>query len=178
MVHWLSSSIFPCSSVRPCRLWWHPTKSPLFSICRHKSIVLTQFYLIPIGTKFFWPSTKLDWPSTTKYQPVQPHTDPAPPFTDPILSCINQFRFFFPRSTVTLSFVDLRWAQLYVSLVVTCKHCKCCPGHSIIVNHSMSRFKFRNFFFIRNSQFASGLQSGRSGRKRSPGWGDALSRER
>ena len=35
MVHWLSSSIFPCSSFVP--LWWHPTKSPLFffNIYRH-----------------------------------------------------------------------------------------------------------------------------------------------
>ena len=60
------------------------------NIYRHKSLVLIQFHLIPIGTKLFWPSTKLDWSSATKYHPVQPHTDSAPPNT-------NQYRLLLTR---------------------------------------------------------------------------------
>ena len=43
-----------------------------FNICRHKSVILTQFHLISS-------STKLHWPSTTKYQPVPTHTVSVPP---------------------------------------------------------------------------------------------------
>ena len=65
-------------------------------------------------------------------QPVSPHTDTIPPHTDtvtpstdPVPSCINQYRPILTwyknsssqYSKVRLSFVNLRWAQLYVSLV-------------------------------------------------------------
>ena len=122
MVHWMSSSIFPCSSFVRLSSCYGNIQPILrfFNIYRHKSLVLTQFHLIPY------------WPSNIIYQPALPHTDP-------VLSCINQYRpivtikmtltlygrrafhtFFFPNSTVRLSFVDLRWAQLYVSLVFHC----------------------------------------------------------
>ena len=89
--------------------------STLFNIYRHKSIVLTQFHLISS-------STKLHWPSTTKYQPVPPNTDPVPPIT-------NQYRLlltpqhFISYSNIRLSFVHLRWAQSYVSLVFCIVFC-------------------------------------------------------
>ena len=78
IVHWLSSPIFPCSfgrlSVRPAMVTSDQI-STFFNMYRYKSLVLTQFYLIPS-------SIKLYWPSTTKYQSVPHHTDPAPPTTN------------------------------------------------------------------------------------------------
>ena len=90
MVHWLSCSIFPCSSssrygdIRP--------NLRFFNIYRHKSLVLTQFHLIPISTKLVWPSTKLDLPSTTKYQPVPPFTDPVPSYIKQYHSILTQYQ--------------------------------------------------------------------------------------
>ena len=94
-IDWLSSSIFPfCLSVP---LWYYPTKSPLFfNIYRHKSLVLTQFYLIPSNIMLYRPST-------TKYQPVPPHTDPVSSYI------IFQYQTFL---------FDLRWTQLNFSLVL------------------------------------------------------------
>ena len=54
MVHWLSSSIFPCSFVRPSvrpAMVTADQISTFFSIYRHKSLVPTQFYLLPSSTK-------------------------------------------------------------------------------------------------------------------------------
>ena len=58
LVHWLSSSIFPCSFGRlSVPLWWHPTKYPLFfNIYRHKSPLLPHTNPVP--------------PSTIQYRPV------------------------------------------------------------------------------------------------------------
>ena len=64
---------------------------------------------------------------------VPPHTDTVPPYTDPVLSCINQWQPILTwykknmskYSNVRLSFVDLRWAQLYVSLVCSCSSSIC-----------------------------------------------------
>ena len=69
MVHWLISSIFPFySSVRLVMVKSDQISTFFLNTYKHKSLVLTQFHLIPS-------STKLYWPSTTKYQPVPPHTD-------------------------------------------------------------------------------------------------------
>ena len=97
-----SSSMFPCLFVRLSN-----QISTFFNIYRHKILVLTQFHLIPIGTKLLWPSTKLDWPSTTKYQPVQPHTDPAPPNTNQYCLLLTQYyhvstssAFYWPSNII------------------------------------------------------------------------------
>ena len=86
MVHWLSSSISPCSVVCPSvPLVTSNQISTFFNIYRHTSLVLTQFHLKPS-------STKLYWPSTTKYQPVPPHIDPAPPNTDQNCLLLTQYQ--------------------------------------------------------------------------------------
>ena len=74
-INWVALSFLCCCSscygdIRP--------NLHFFNIYRHKSLVLTQFHLIPS-------STDLYWPSTTKYQTVPRHTDPTP-------SNINQCR--------------------------------------------------------------------------------------
>ena len=89
--------------------------------------ILTHYHQEPTSTAPYWPNT-------TKYQLVLPFTDPVP-------SCINQYRpiltqyhqiststaFYWP-STIIFHIqmsdypcppVDLRWAQLYDSLVLT-----------------------------------------------------------
>ena len=63
LVHWLSSPIFPCSVVRCPAMVTSDQISTFFNTYRHKSPILTQYFLIPS-------STNLYWPSTTKYQPV------------------------------------------------------------------------------------------------------------
>ena len=113
MVHWLSSSIFPF-----CRLFVCPAMvtsdqiSTFFNIYRHKSVVLTQFNLIPS-------STKLYWPSTTKYQPIPPHTDPSPPNTSqycPVLSCISQFHPTLTQYHQVPTSTTLYWPIVYQPL--------------------------------------------------------------
>ena len=84
IVHWLSSPIFPCLFVRRPAMVTSDQISTFFNIYRHKSVVLTQFHLIPS-------STKLHWPSTTKYQPVPPHTDPVPPNTNQHRLLLSQY---------------------------------------------------------------------------------------
>ena len=144
MVHWLSSSIFSWSFVvLPASATFD--KTPLFYIYRHKNLVLTQFHLIPS-------STKLHWPSTTKYQPVLPHTDQVPPNTNQHRLLLTHYYHVSTSSpsywrsiiiyqpplyytdqvptsaakcqkrNVRLSFVDLRWVQLYDSLVFDIFH--------------------------------------------------------
>ena len=74
MVHWLSSSIFPCSFVC-CRCPAMVTSDQIFLFFnkyKHRSLILAQYHLIPSSTKVYWPST-------TKYQPAPPHSDPVPP---------------------------------------------------------------------------------------------------
>ena len=119
--------------------------STFFNIYRHKSVVLTQFHLISSSTKLHWPSTTKYqpvpphtdpvppntnqhrfllnqcyhvltssdsyWPSIIIYQPALSYTDQEPPST-------NQYRPESKYSNVRLSFFDLRWAQIYVSLVL------------------------------------------------------------
>ena len=51
-----------------------------------------------------------------QYQPVPPHTDPVKPSTNQYCLLLTQYHHI-SFSNVRLSFVDLRWAQLYVSLV-------------------------------------------------------------
>ena len=70
-----------------------------FNIYMHKSLVLTQFHLIPS-------STKLYWPSITKYQPVPPHTYSVPPLTNQYRPILTQYHqepnstaFYWPSST-------------------------------------------------------------------------------
>ena len=83
MVHWLSSPIFPFLFVRlSVPLWWHPTKSPLFSICT--------------GIKALY------WPSFTKYQAVSSYTDPALPST-------NQYRTILTQHHQLLTSAALYW---------------------------------------------------------------------
>ena len=55
-------------------------------------LLLTQNYHI-------WTSTAPHWPNTTKYQTVPPSTDPV---------------YQISYSIIRLSFVNLRWAQLYI----------------------------------------------------------------
>ena len=86
-----------------------PSTDPVPSSTNQYCPVLTQHQHIST-------STILHWPSTTKKQPV-------PPSTDPVQSSTNQYHLLLTQyhhisySNVRLSFGDLRWAQLYDSLV-------------------------------------------------------------
>ena len=107
-------------------------------------LLLTQYQNVSSSSALYWPNkhhisthTALYWPSTTKCQPVQPHTNPATPtinlyrllltkyhhVSNQYSLLLTQFRYIsyfkchVSYSNVRLSFVDLRWAQLYVSLV-------------------------------------------------------------
>ena len=54
MVHWLSSSIFPCSFVRPSvrpAMVTSDQISTFFNIYWHKSHIITQYHIIPSSTK-------------------------------------------------------------------------------------------------------------------------------
>ena len=105
-----------------------PSIDPVSSSTNQYCPVLTQHHHIST-------STILYWPSTTKYQPVPPHTDP-------VLTNTNQTYFPFPYIVPSaknifllhifspfLSFVDLSWAQLYVSLVLSYLF-YCSPSHA------------------------------------------------
>ena len=91
-----------------------PSTNQYCPILTHHHQILTstaQYYHVSNSSASYWPSNII-------YQPVLPYNDPAPPST-------NQYRFLLTQyhhisySDVRLSFVDLRWAQLYVSLVWT-----------------------------------------------------------
>ena len=58
----------------------------------------------------------------TSYWYILPSTDPAPPSTNKNRLLLNQYHHI-SYSNVRLSFVDLRWAQLYVSLVIYGLYC-------------------------------------------------------
>ena len=86
------------------------SKTKLFKIkastAQYHSI-RTQYHQLLTSTAFLWLSTIID-------QPVPPYADTVQPCTYqywPILTHHQE-----PTSPVRLSFVDLRWAQLYVSL--------------------------------------------------------------
>ena len=78
--------------------------------------VLTQYHKIPTRTAPYWLSTTLYLPNTIKYQPVPLHTDSVPPCTNQHHLLLTQYHHI-SYLNVRLSFVDLRWAQLYDSLV-------------------------------------------------------------
>ena len=72
MVHWLSSSNFPCS---PVWLFSHygdiPLNLRIFDIYGHKSPTLTQCHFVPNITMSYWPCTTKCWtvpPCTDQYQ--------------------------------------------------------------------------------------------------------------
>ena len=142
--------------------------STFFNIYRHKSVVLTQFHLISSSTKLHWPSTTKYQPVPPHTDPVPPNTNQHRLLLTKYyqLLCLNQFCFiltqyyhissrtvlYWPSTTkyqpvskhsnVRLSFVDLRWAHLYVSLVVDTPH----PRRVV-----KGRFK-RTFVLIHNPQ--------------------------
>ena len=70
-----------------------------FNLYRHKSPVLTLYFLVPS-------STNLYWPSATKYHP-------ASPFTEPVASSTNRYHFII-HHLVTHS-----WANRIFSLITT-----------------------------------------------------------
>ena len=84
--------------------------------------ILSQYHQV-------WTSSAPYWPSTTKYQPVLHNNDPVPSCINQFCSILNywpstnQYRLLLTQyhhisySNIRLSFVNLRWAQLYVSLV-------------------------------------------------------------
>ena len=110
IVHWLSSSIFPCSVVvRPSRYGNIRPNLHFFNIYRHTSLVLTQFHLKPS-------STKLYWPSTTKYQPVPPHIDPTPPNTEQ--NCLLSIQYY----NVSSSSASLHWPNKHLISTHTAVH--------------------------------------------------------
>ena len=117
-------------------------KSPLLT---QYHLILTQYYKVPTSTAPYWHSTTKYQPvpastdpvppSTIQYQTQYHHIQPISPYTDHASTStalqwqsvtINQWQHYgrrtfqtilFANSTVRLSFVNLRWAQLYVSLV-------------------------------------------------------------
>ena len=113
-------SIQTCSRIRllfDCDHAQKTSKLPYFRLFRPDTQILSAL------TALYWPSNAFYWPSTTKYQPV-------PPFTDSVPSYIT--------SNVRLSFVDLRWAQLYVSLVtyMSCLQRKWASFHQVALDLS------------------------------------------
>ena len=62
---------------------WSTSPLIFLNIYRPKSPLLTQYHLIPINTKLYWPSA-------TKYQPVPPSSDPVPPSTNKYRSLLTQ----------------------------------------------------------------------------------------
>ena len=94
-------------------------------------LVLTQYYHVSTSSASYWPSTIIYQPVPTNWVPTSsPHTDPISPRTNQLgpywlsTTKFNQYRLLLTKyhhisySNVRLSFVDLRWAQLYVSLVI------------------------------------------------------------
>ena len=77
-----------------------------------------QYQIILTWCYYKSTSTALYCPSTTKYNPVLLLTDPVPPSTNQYRLLLTQYHHI-SYSNIRLSFVDLRWTQLYVSLVVS-----------------------------------------------------------
>ena len=112
----------------------HINPVPLNS--KQYQIMLTQHHQVPTNTTPYWPriimnqpvplrtdpvlsyttSTALYCTSTTKYKPVPVHNDPVPPSINQYRRVLTQYHHI-SYSNVRFFFVDLRWAQLYVSLV-------------------------------------------------------------
>ena len=92
-IGWVALSFLVCLFVRPSRYGNTRPNLHFFNIYRHKSPLLTQFNHISTSTSSYWLIN-------TMYQPVPP-------------SKYHHKSY----SNVRLSFVHLRWAELYVSLV-------------------------------------------------------------
>ena len=95
-----------------------PHINPLPLNSKQYQVILTQYHQVPTSTTSYWPSTIIStssapyWPSTIIYQPVPPYTVPVPPSINKFRSILTQYHLI-SYSNVRLSFVDLRWAQLY-----------------------------------------------------------------
>ena len=103
-----TSTALYCSNTTKYKPVLLHTDSVLLYINQYRPI-LSQYHQVSI-------STALYYPSTTKYQRVPLHTDPVPPSTNQYRLLLTHYHHIF-YSNVRLSFVDLRGAQLYVSLV-------------------------------------------------------------
>ena len=116
---------------------------PVTSYINQYRPILTQYHQVPTSTTFYWPST-------IKHRPVPPGTDPVPSYQTPNMDLTCDVSFYkndmSKYSNGRLSFVDLRWAQLYVSLV-----CLVLPGINEV------RQKYPNF--IRGNPWKLGQTS-------------------
>ena len=158
MVHWLSSSIFPCSSVRPSRYGdirpslhffqytqaqTHCTNPVPLNTNRYQvfltqyQVRLTQYYQVPASTAPYWPSTTFYWPNNIIYQPFLLLTDPVTsyqpvvPHTDPVPSGINQY-----RPLVTIKTSDTLWKTSFLHILFSKSDCQtffCRPEMSTVV---------------------------------------------
>ena len=118
-VHWLSSSIFPCSVFCPSRygnirpniyfFQYIQAKKPCNSLVplhtKQYHVILTQYHQVPSSTALKWPGTIMYqlllpstdpvpapyWPSTTKCQPVPPSTEPVPLYINQYHTILTQY---------------------------------------------------------------------------------------
>ena len=107
--HW--PSIIEYQPVPPC------TDTAPSYINQYHSI-LTQYYQILTSTTFYWPSIKTSLFFFSSVKNIFSFSGYYPPFPPPFIVPSAKNIFLLHIFSSFFSFVDLRWAQLYVSLVL------------------------------------------------------------
>ena len=108
-------------------LYWHSTiiyqpvlfyNDPVLQSTNQYRPILTQYYQILTSTTFYWPSIKTSLFFFSSVKNIFSFSGYYPPFPPPFIVPSAKNIFFLHIFSSFFSFVDLRWAKLYVSLVL------------------------------------------------------------
>ena len=108
-------------------LYWHSTiiyqpvpfyTDPVLQSTNQYRPILTQYHQVLTSTTFYWPSIKTSLFFFSSVKTIFPFSGYYPPFPPPFIVPSAKNIFLLHIFSSFFSFVDLRWAQLYVSLVL------------------------------------------------------------
>ena len=112
-------------------LFWHSTiiyqpvpfyTDPVLQSTNQYRPILTQYHQVLTSTTFYWPSIKTSLFFFSSVKTIFPFSGYYPPFPPPFIVPSAKNIFLLHIFSSFFSFVDLRWAQLYVSLVLCYFH--------------------------------------------------------
>ena len=106
-------------------LYWHSTiiyqpvpfyTDPVLQSTNQYRPILTQYHQVLTSTTFYWPSIKTSLFFFSSVKTIFPFSGYYPPFPPPFIVPSAKNIFLLHIFFSFFSFVDQRWAQLYVSL--------------------------------------------------------------
>jgi len=105
-------------------LYWHSTiiyqpvpfyTDPVLQSTNQYRPILTQYHQVLTSTTFYWPSIKTSLFFFSSVKTIFPFSGYYPPFPPPFIVPSAKNIFLLHIFSSFFSFVDQRWAQLYVS---------------------------------------------------------------